>query len=266
VKTTVWILLAALGLAAQPKRLSDAQVQTRAVSGGLEKQLQSLAAAQPQPAWAGYVVPASRSRNFGCNSYWRDNEFAVAGGVVHLEPPREVMVLFRFHNNEVSQVRTLAPDCEMSANGAPFYWLTGVQADGSVAALSSLVRKEGLAGAAIHAIGMHAGAVADGALEKLLAADQPVKVRRDAVRSLGRRGGDRALAAINRAISNDGDRDVRRAAVSALRSLPDGSGIPVLIQIAKSHRDYEVRKQAMSVLGQTRDPRASAYFEDVLRR
>jgi hypothetical protein len=106
-KPAVWILAAALGLAAQPKRLVDAQVQTLAVSGGLEKQIRSLATGQPQPAWAAYTVPASRSRNFGCGSYWRDNEFAVAGGVVHLEPPREVLVLIRFHNNEVSQIRTL---------------------------------------------------------------------------------------------------------------------------------------------------------------
>ena len=67
------------------------------------------------------------------------------------------------------------------------------------------------------------------------------------------------------AIDSDPEREVRRNAVSALRSLPDGEGIPLLIQAARSHRDAEVRKHAMSVLGQSRDPRATAFFEDVLR-
>src|SRR5205823_676255 len=131
-KNALFLLMTVLPLAAQPKRLIDAQVQTRAVSGSLDQQIQSLQTVQPQPAWAAYMVPAARGRNFGCDGYWRDNEFTVAGGVVHLEPPEEVMVLFRFNNNQVSQIRTLAPDCDISAGGAPFYWLTGVQSADSI--------------------------------------------------------------------------------------------------------------------------------------
>jgi hypothetical protein len=39
-----------------------------------------------------------------------------------------------------------------------------------------------------------------------------------------------------------------------------------VVGVAKTHRRYEVRKQAMSWLGQSGDPRALAFFEDVLRR
>ena len=323
-------LMTVLPLTGQPKRLVNAQVQTRAVSGSLDQQIQSLQTAQPQPAWAAYMVPAARGRNFGCDGYWRDNEFAMAGGVVHLEPPTEVMVLYRFYNNQVSQIRTLAPDCDISAGGAHFYWLTGVQPADSVATLSGWVRRGGrLAEAAVNAIGFHAGAAADAALEKFLARDQPESVRvraarwmgttrgrrgiellkamvssdsndrvrraaiqaiasssdaegieilaataksdrtasmrSEALRALARKGGPKAVAAIGAAIDSDAEREVRRNAVSALRSLPDGEGIPLLIQTAKSHRDAEVRKHAMSVLGQSRDPRAAAFFEDVLR-
>ena len=329
-KPALLVLVAVIPLAAQPKKLVNAQVQTRAVSGGLDKEIQALVAAQPQPAWAAYVVPASRGRNFGCDNYWRDNEFATAGGTVHLEPPSEVMVLFRFNNNQVSQIRTLAPDCDISAGGVPFYWLTGVQPADSVAALSGFIRPSGrLAESAVNAIGLHAGPAADSALEKFLARDQsesvrvravqwmgatrgrrgiellkPImtsdpydrvrrsaihaiasssdpeaidiliaaakgdrssSVRSEALRSLARKGGAKALATISTAIDNDPERDVRRNAVSALRSLPDGEGIPLLMQTAKSHRDPEVRKHAMSALGHSRDPRATAFFEDVLR-
>jgi hypothetical protein len=305
-------------------------VQTRAVSGNLDQQIQSLQSAQPQPAWAAYVVPAARGRNFGCGGYWRDNEFAVAGGVVHLEPPTEVMVLLRFNNNQVSQIRTMAPDCDISAGGATFYWLTGVQPAVCVAMLSGFVRQgTNLTESAVSAIGFHAGAAADAALEKFLARDQPETVRMravrwmgttrgrrgvdivkaivmsdpnervrksavqaiaasndseaieilattakedrlpsmrsEALRALSRKGGPRALAAIGMAIDSDLEREVRRAAVTALRQLPDGEGIPLLIQTATSHRDAEVRKQAMNVLAQSRDPRANAFFENVLR-
>ena len=58
---------------------------------------------------------------------------------------------------------------------------------------------------------------------------------------------------------------MKRRAVSALRELPNGDGIPLLIQLAKTSRDPEVRKQAMSSLGQSRDQRAVAFFEDVLK-
>jgi HEAT repeat protein len=58
---------------------------------------------------------------------------------------------------------------------------------------------------------------------------------------------------------------VKRRAISALQYLPDGEGIPLLIQLAKTSHDAEVRKQAMSSLGQSRDERAIAFFEDVLK-
>lgn len=90
-------------------------------------------------------------------------------------------------------------------------------------------------------------------------------MRSESLRALARRGGPEALAAIRTAIDGDPEREVRRSAVSALRSVPDGEGIPLLIQTATSHRDDEVRKHAMSVLVQSRDTRANAFFEGVLR-
>lgn len=59
---------------------------------------------------------------------------------------------------------------------------------------------------------------------------------------------------------------MERRAVSALHALPDGEGIPPLIEVAKTTQNADVRKQAMSSLGQSRDPRVLAFFEDVLKR
>ena len=42
-------------------------------------------------------------------------------------------------------------------------------------------------------------------------------------------------------------------------------GVPKLIEVARTHRNPAVKKQAMFWLGQSRDPRALAFFEEVLR-
>ena len=59
--------------------------------------------------------------------------------------------------------------------------------------------------------------------------------------------------------------DVQKRAVSVLQNLPDGEGIPYLINVVKNTKSPEVRKQAMSNLRSSRDPRALAFFEDVLK-
>ena len=62
------------------------------------------------------------------------------------------------------------------------------------------------------------------------------------------------------------DREVRKQAVFALSQRPQRDGVPSLIQIARSNRDPEIRKTALFWLGQSRDPRALALFEEILSR
>jgi hypothetical protein len=47
--------------------------------------------------------------------------------------------------------------------------------------------------------------------------------------------------------------------------LRGGEGVTRLIEVARNNRNPEVRKQAMFWLGQSQDPRALAFFEEVLR-
>lgn len=329
-RTALLLMAAALVAVAQPKKLVNAQLDTRPASGGLESAFRPLLAAQPQPAWIAYTVPAARGRNFGCDSYWRDGEFTVAGGTVHLEPPPEALVLFRVDANQVGKIRTLAPDCDIDAGGAPVHWLTDVRPAESVALLATFITgPEPSLDSAMNAIGVHAGEAADAALERFAAPEQPESVRRKAVFWLGatrgrrgfealkkilandpservrdravqglatskqpeaidlvlaaarndrspkvrgealiwlaRQAGMKAVGPIQQAIENDPERDVKRRAVSALQQLPNGEGIPLLIEVAKTSRNAEVRRQAMSSLGHSRDPRAIAFFEQVLK-
>jgi len=53
----LFLLAAGLCLAQQP-RITNAKFDTRAVASGLEREFQSIAAAQTGPAWIGYAVRA----------------------------------------------------------------------------------------------------------------------------------------------------------------------------------------------------------------
>ena len=57
-----------------------------------------------------------------------------------------------------------------------------------------------------------------------------------------------------------------RQAVFALSQMPKDEGVPKMIEVARTNRNAEVRKQAMFWLGQSGDPRALEFFEDILRR
>ena len=74
------------------------------------------------------------------------------------------------------------------------------------------------------------------------------------------------MGAITGAIDNDPDTDVKKKAVFALSQMPKDEGVPKLIEVAKTNRNREVRKQAMFWLGQSNDPRALEFFEQVLSR
>ena len=71
---------------------------------------------------------------------------------------------------------------------------------------------------------------------------------------------------IRAAASDDPDVDIKKKAVFALSQIPNGEGVPDLIRVAQENKSREVRKQAMFWLGQSKDPRALAFFEKVLNQ
>jgi HEAT repeat protein len=95
--------------------------------------------------------------------------------------------------------------------------------------------------------------------------DASAHVRGQALFWLAHKAGKKAVGAISSALENDPDTEVKKKAVFALQQLPDGEGVPMLIQVARVNRNPAVRKQAMFWLGQSNDPRALAFFEEVLR-
>jgi hypothetical protein len=96
--------------------------------------------------------------------------------------------------------------------------------------------------------------------------DSSAHVRGQALFWLAQKAGQKAASTIQSAIDNDPDTEVKKKAVFALSQMPKDEGVPKLIEVAQTNRNPEVRKQAMFWLGQSHDPRALDFFEQILRR
>ena len=130
------LFAAAVSLVAQQPRISNARVETRAVTGGLEATFRSILSAQETPAWVGYAEPIIRSDGSGKRQSWCD--WPEHGPrTVKLEGPTDLVVLYRVENHQIGEIRTFAPECDLDAGGLPFLWLTGVTAPESIRFLLS---------------------------------------------------------------------------------------------------------------------------------
>lgn len=194
-KRAIWLFAAVLPLCAQPRQLSHAQLDTRSATGAVEQEFRSLLKAQPQPAWIGYSIPGSGADSNEC---WN--------GVVHLEGPEELFLLFRIDAGAITQIRILAPDCTVDGGGVPLHWLTGVRPAESARWLQTL------------------------------------------------------------ALRTDLNEALRRRAIRALAASKGPEAVDALVSIARTQPNSQLGRQAVNALARSRDRRARAFFEDVLKR
>jgi HEAT repeat protein len=264
--------------------VTNGRLVPQAASSGLASTVKTISASQTEPVWIGYTAPARRGDFEMCcgqNGYWgscglepRDSSTyqrttTSGGGTARLEGPETVMVLLRVEDKSVQKIRTFSLDCELDAGGRTIYWLDSVKGADSVAYLSSFVSDEGsrndrLSSSALAAIAMHGDPSSVPALIKFARQDPSSQVRGNALFWLAQRAGEKAASEITAAIERDPDTEVKRRAVFALSQLPKDEGVPLLIQTARTNRNPVVRKQAMFWLGQSKDPRALAFFEEIL--
>lgn len=245
-------VFAAFALAQTP-HFENAKLETRALQAPLGTELARISG----PAWAGYSVPAPKGR--GINGCWNDGR-GTFRGPVYLEGSPETAILFRVAQGKVEKIRPTSPECGIDAGGLPVYWFTNVAPKDSIAFLETQGEK-GIVG-----IAMHADDSAVTTLIRLAKSAPDSKTRGQALFWMSQRAGDKAAQGITDAIENDPDTEVKKKAVFALSQLPKDEGVPRLIQVAKSNKNPAVRKQAVFWLGQSNDPRALVYLEEVLTR
>lgn len=97
-------------------------------------------------------------------------------------------------------------------------------------------------------------------------ANRERELRKSAVFWLGQAASDATATLNGLAEDETGDIEVRKQAVFALSQRPNGEGVSALLTIARSRLDARVRRQAIFWLGESGDPRAVAYFEQVLTK
>lgn len=259
---TLLLVSAAAAQTLQPN-IANSRIESRPYSGDLPSQIRA-----SSPAWFGYAVRSAHHVNDGCWRCCSQNEVQPRHEV-QLEGSDEIAILFRVEHDTIERLRVTSFDCSMNAGGLPFVWLSNVPASASLALLRQLAfasDHNDLRNDAIFAISQHADNGAITMLEQLARPPQPPHLRGQALFWLAQRAGERAASIITGAIQNDPDTEVKKQAVFALSQLPKDEGVPKLIEIARHNTNREVQKQAFFWLGQSDDPRALSFFEEILAR
>ncbi len=277
-KPLLLVFLAGATFAQAPRpNLINAKFESRAFSGNLASQIQGSAS-----AWFGYAIKTARGDHQSC--CWDGSNMCgcrleggsgtvingqVSHGAISLEGTDTLAVLFRVENNQVEKVHVYSLNCPLDAGGLSFVWLTDVPAAASVSYLEKLIfssTSDHRLDSALFAISQHDAPEGLESLIRLAKSDPFTHTRSQALFWLAQKAGQRASATIQNAIENDPDTGVKKRAVFALSQLPKDEAVPKLIEIARNQKNREVRKQAFFWLGQTHDPRALAFFEQVLTK
>jgi HEAT repeats/PBS lyase HEAT-like repeat len=108
------------------------------------------------------------------------------------------------------------------------------------------------------------GAIDD--LIQMAKSDPESRVRAQALFWLAQKAGKKAIGTLNASIENDPNFEVKKKAVFALSQLPREESVPQLVHVADTNSNFAIRKEAIFWLGQTNDPRALAYIEQMLKR
>jgi len=104
------------------------------------------------------------------------------------------------------------------------------------------------------------------AIIRIAREDRSAHVRGQALFWLGQKAARQSAGTLSEAIEKDPDTEVKKKAVFALYQLPKDEGVPKLIDIARTHSNAAVKKQALFWLGQSKDPRALKFFEQLLSK
>ena len=147
------------------------------------------------------------------------------------------------------------------------FWMGAARGKAGLIALQHMAKTEPNSDVRAHVAFALSVSHEAGALDEMIRMahdDTSTHVRGQALFWLAQKAGKKAVGMITGAIENDPDTDVKKKAVFALSQLPKDEGVPKLIEVAQTNRNPAVRKQAMFWLGQSKDPRAVAFFEEIL--
>ncbi len=161
----------------------------------------------------------------------------------------------------------LAPGGPLKLRKQTAFWLCTARGAAGFQAVRNAVDKDDDAGFRKEAMFAFSVSPESGAVDALIhfaRNDASGEVRKQALFWLSQKAGRKASATLTEAIEHDPDTQVKKQAVFALSQLPREEGVPLLIQVARKNTNPAVRKQAVFWLGQSNDPLALQFFEEVL--
>ncbi len=249
-------------------RLSNGRIEPHATTN-IARDLRALVATLAEPTWIGYTQPMIDGEHNMCD-YWNDGRrFSSSTDPIRLEPADFFFVLFRVENKDIIRIRTFSANCPLDAGGKAVHWFNNVAVADSVNFLKTFVGPSAtrrMMNSAVTAIALTEGQQPLNELITIARDGSTANVKGQGLFWLAQRAGQKAVGTITAAIDNDPDTEVKKKAVFALSQLPKDDGVPLLIEQARNNKNPAVRKQAMFWLGQSKDPRALKFFEEILTR
>jgi len=251
----------------QTPRLSNGRIEPHTTTN-IARDVPALAATLSEPMWIGYAQPLIDGDHQMCD-YWNNgNRYTQSTDPIRLEPADFFFVMFRVEEKQITRIRTYSANCPLDAGGKAVHWFNNVSVNDSVNYMKTFMgpnQPRKFNDSAVTVLALTEG---DRALTELLALARDgatSAVKGNALFWLAQRAGAKAIGTITAAIENDPDTKVKEKAVFALSQLPREEGVPLLIQQARNNKNPVVRKQAMFWLGQSKDPRALKFFEEILK-
>jgi HEAT repeat protein len=117
----------------------------------------------------------------------------------------------------------------------------------------------------VGALGQTRQAGTPDALLQIARRDTDAKVRGEAIYWLPQRGGQRMIADVTAIINADTSDVVKQRAIQGLARLTADEATSQLIQLARTSPSSIVRKEAVTALGRSKDPKALAYMEELIK-
>ena len=204
------------------------------------------------------LAPLVTGADFETHDGRKVAEGALAAIAMHADPAAERALASFTEPGRAEKLRSQAA-----------FWLGNSRGDAGLAVLEKLAKSdpsEHVRSQVSFAMSQNGSPRAIDDMIRMAHDDESGHVRGQAMFWLAQKAGKKAERAITDAIENDPDTATKKAAVFALTQMPADEGVPLLIQVAKTNKNPAVRKQAFFWLGQSKDPRALAFFEQVLSR
>jgi hypothetical protein len=181
-----------------------------------------------------------------------------------------MLLLYRVEEGHgwISDMQLLAPDRKYDLAGERLAWL-GVADESQglefIRALRGQISDPGLCRDLVLAVYLLDGREAVSELIALARRDPASGVRKQAIFWLGQKASREAVKALGEVVDAPAESlELKKQAVFALSQLSGDRGTPLLLRIARENPHPRLRKEAIFWLGESGDPRALEFFEEIL--